>query len=376
MAQSFFTNLGTDPSTGVDRGSASIVRKVESRTGFLTFSSLGADEIGPFIASATLAWPDLLVNDDQLDLVLVLGGLSDNGKLELAAAGLAYRQEVPGSDVTLYFNADHGDYALGSASSMALDIRGMQTNAAIGARKVRAWPDHSRLTSSLELALRDSRSTILGTTSSEERLRMLRAAIKYERGLPFMFQQRYGLSLTKGLEGLGASASVNPLASAPGVTTDFLRVAFSAEASVPLSGRFLVNAGIVGQWTNDSLPVSQRCGYGANAYARGFDQSYVNGDRCLGSRVELAYNFVLPDPRARALDLRQGFLGIDGGAIKDMANPILDGTSDRWSSVSAGFRMAKGDFIGEISVTHILDKPVGAFAQDDTRLWLQAALRF
>jgi hypothetical protein len=44
-AQSFFLNLGTDPSTGVDRGSASVVRKVDTRTGFLTVSSIGAEEI-------------------------------------------------------------------------------------------------------------------------------------------------------------------------------------------------------------------------------------------------------------------------------------------------------------------------------------------
>lgn len=376
LAQSFFTNLGTDPSTGIDRGSASIVRKVESRTGYLTFSSIGAEEIGPYIASATLAWPDLIRTDDQLDLVLVLGGLSDSGGPELEALGLGYRRELAGTDITLYFNADHGDYILGSARSMALGINGSQTNAAIGARKVWSLPDHARLTATLELAMRDSESEILGTVYNDERLRMLRAAVKYERGLPFQFQQRYGISLTKGLGTLGASASESPLGSAPGVATDFLRVAFSAEASVPLLRRFLVNAGIVGQSTNDSLPVSQRCGYGTNAYARGFDQSYVNGDQCLGTRVELAYNFILPSPRVKALDLRQGFLGIDGGLIEDMANPFLARTSDRWSSVSAGYRMAKGEFVGEIALTHILDKPVGAFPQDDTRLWFQAAFRF
>ncbi|MGB3279689.1 MAG: ShlB/FhaC/HecB family hemolysin secretion/activation protein [Pseudorhodobacter sp.] len=375
-AQSFFTNLGTDPSTGVDRGSASVVRNVEKRTGFLTFSSLGADEIGPYIGSATLAWPNLLRQDDQLDLVLAMGGLSANGKAELTAAGLGYRQGLPGAGVTLYVNADHGTFRLGSASSLALGIKGSQTNAAIGARKTWSWPDHFRLTASLELALRNSQSELLGATYRDERLRMLRAAVKYERGLPFSFQQRYGLSLTKGLDAFGASASASPTSSLPGVTTDFLRIAFSAEASVPLSRRFLVNAGVIGQWTNDSLPVSQRCGYGTNAYARGFDQSYVNGDRCFGARVELAYNFVLPDPRAKALDLRQGFLGIDGGTIEDMANPFVAGNSDRWSSLSAGFRMAMGDFIGEISITHILDKPVGAFPQDNTRLWFQTALRF
>ncbi|WP_263722436.1 ShlB/FhaC/HecB family hemolysin secretion/activation protein [Albidovulum sediminicola] len=375
-AQSFFTNLGTDPSTGVDRGSASVIRKVDRRTGFLTFSSIGTKEIGPYIASGTLAWPDLIGDGDQLDLVLVLGGLSESGGLELAAAGAGYRRELPGTGVTIFANADHGDFALGSATSKALAIEGTQTNAAIGARKVWNLPQYSRLTASVEMALRNSHIEILGATAAEERLRMLRAALRYERGLPYGFQQRYGLSVTKGIDGLGASASAGPRLSAPGVATDFLRIAFSAEMSVPLSARFLVNAGVVGQWTNDSLPVSQRCGYGTNAYARGFDLSYVNGDRCLGSRVELAYNLILPDPRAKVLDLRQAFLGVDGGAIKDMPNPLIPGNSDRWSSVSAGLRVAKGAFVGEVALSHILDKPAGAFPQDDTRLWFQAGFSF
>ncbi|MCY1126521.1 hypothetical protein OU426_06610 [Frigidibacter sp. RF13] len=337
---------------------------------------MGAAEIGPYITSATLAWPDLLRNDDQLDLVLALGGLSETGGLELVAAGVGYRQEIAGTGTTLYFNADHGDYALGSVSSMALDIKGSVSNAALGARKVWAHPDHSRLTASIELALREDRSQLLGVSFTDERLRLLRAALRYERGLPFSVQQRYGLSVTKGFDGLGASPDASPTGSAPGVSVDFLKAAFSAEFSTPLSPRFLVNAGVVGQWTNDSLPVSQRCGYGTNSYARGFDQSYVNGDRCFGGRVELAYNFVLPSPQATSLDLRQGFFGIDGGVTEDLANRFVPANSDKWSSLSAGIRVAKGDFIGEAVLTKILDKPVGAFEQDDTRFWFQMALRF
>ncbi|MCB2135322.1 MAG: hypothetical protein KDE08_05150 [Rhodobacteraceae bacterium] len=337
---------------------------------------MGAAEIGPYITSATLAWPDLLQKEDQLDLVLALGGLSDIGGLELVAAGVGYRQEIAGTGTTLYFNADHGDYVLGSASSLALDIKGSITNAAFGARKVRTFPDHSRLITSIELALRNDRSQVQGASFTDERLRLLRAAVKYERGLPFSFQQRYGLSVTKGFDGLGASPDISPTGSAPGVSVDFLKAAFSAEISMPLSLHYIVNAGIVGQWTNDSLPVSQRCGYGTNAYARGFDQSYVNGDRCFGGRVELAYNFVLPSPKATSLDLRQGFFGIDGGVIEDIANPFVLGNTDEWSSLSAGLRVAKGDFIGEAALTKILDKPSGAFKQDDTRLWFQMGFRF
>lgn len=375
-AQSFFLSLGTDPSTGVDRGSASVVRKVDTRTGFLTFSSVGAEELGPYIASATLAWPDLVTDGDQLDLVFVTAGPADDGTRELTAYGASYRYALPQTGVTIYANADHGTYRLGSPQSLALDINGDQTNTALGARKVWSLHDAVRLTGTLEFATRDSTGEVLGTQITDERLRMLRAALRYESGSPFTLQQRYAVSMTKGFDGFGASAAMNPMASAAGVTTDFTKLAFSAEASMPLSASFLINAGVVGQWTNDSLPVSQRCGYGTNSYARGFDQSYVNGDRCLGTRVEVAYNVTRPKVTPTDIDLRQAFFGLDGGGIKDMGNDILPGNLDYWSSVSLGFRMAKANFAGEIAVTHIVDKPAGAFTQDDNRIWFQAAYRF
>jgi hemolysin activation/secretion protein len=137
-----------------------------------------------------------------------------------------------------------------------------------------------------------------------------------------------------------------------------------------------VNAGVVGQWTNDSLPVSQRCGYGTNNYARGFDQSYVNGDRCLGARIEVAYHVTQPKLSATEIDLGQAFFGLDGGYIADVANDVLAQTDDTWSSVSMGYRMAKGNFVAEIAVTRILDEPVGAFAQDRSRIGVQAAYKF
>lgn len=375
-AQSFFVDLGTDPATGVDRGSASVVSKVSKRTGFVTFSSTGAEDIGPYIASATLALPDAVQAGDQLDLVLVMGGMSQDNRPELGAAGIGYRVALPDTGLTFFANVDHSAYRIGSATGIALNARGTQTNMAVGIRNLVELSDDSRLTLSLELAARDSHSVALGATQTDERLRMIRAALRYDAGRPFGLRKRFGLSVTKGLGGLDATARGNPLASAKGTNPEFLRAAFSAETSVPLSLRYVVNAGVIGQWTADSLPVSQRCGYGTNAYARGFDRSYVNGDRCFGGRAELAYNVKLPDPRARRMDLGQLWLGVDGGWVEDLANSATARTFDTWSSIAAGYRMARGDFIGELAVSHVLDMPTGAFRQKDTRLWLQAAMRF
>ena len=161
-----------------------------------------------------------------------------------------------------------------------------------------------------------------------------------------------------------------------GASSEFLRISASAETSIPLPRRFVLNAGVIGQWSDDSLPISQRCGYGTNAYARGFDRSYVNGDRCLGGRTELAYNIELPDLTSEKFNYTQGYVGIDFGWVQDNPTFAMPRLIDTWSSGSLGVRTLRGDFIGEVSVTQIFDQPTGATEQQQTRFWLRGAARF
>lgn len=375
QAQSFFATLVTDPTTGVDRGSTSLIRSVDEPTGFISFSSIGAEAIGPYIGSIGYSLPDLALEGDQLDAVAVIGGLSAAEELELTGGGIGYRLTPGDAGPTLYVNADFGGFELGTKYLQPLQARGTIANASFGARQT--WPvAGGALTGSLEFTARSERAESAGTEVVHEDLRFIRLAMVGSRGRPFGFQNRFSLSMTKGLPILGASPIANPKSSAPGVTSDFFRVAFSAEASVPLYGNFQMNAGIIGQWSDDSLPLSQRCGYGTNNYSRGFDQGYVNGDSCLGGRVELTYDFQRPSPGDRNIRRTQMFAGIDGGYVRDNANAHASASHDRWSSLSLGVRTLQGRFLGEVALSRILTLPDGVTPQDATRLWFQTAIRF
>lgn len=375
QAQSFFATLVTDPATGVDRGSTSLIRSLDEPTGFMTFSSIGAEAIGPYIGSIGYSLPDLALRGDQLDAVAVLGGPSAAEGLELAAGGIGYRLALGDAGPTLYANADFGRFELGTENLLPLQANGMIANASFGARQT--WPVvGGSLTGSLEFTARSERAESAGTEVVHEDLRFIRLAMVHSQGRPFGFQRRFALSMSKGLPDLGSSPIANPKSSAPGVTSDFFRVAFSAEASVPLHGNFLMNAGIIGQWSDDSLPLSQRCGYGTNNYSRGFDQGYVNGDNCLGGRVELAYDFQRPAPGDRKIRRTQMFVGIDGGYVWDNASAFVSDGHDRWSSLSLGVRILQGRFLGEVALTRVLTLPEGVAPQDETRLWFQTAMRF
>lgn len=375
-AQSFFTTLVIDPAVGVDRGSASRIQEVVKNTGFLTFSSDGAEEIGPYVLGLGAALPAVLGEPDQLDLVAVLSGPADDDRHELLAAGAAYRFNFPSTDMTLTLNSDFADARLGSATSLALGLEGHLSNVSLGIRREWAVQGASRSIASLELTGRDSQTQALGAVQEKESLRMLRTSFTYFSGRPFAFQKRHALSATKGFDDFGALPNTNQNGSAPEGSSDFFRVAAGAEMSLPISPRIYLSAGVAAQWSDDSLPISQRCGYQSNDYAKGFDRSYVNGDKCLAAQLELAYNVTLPQPGANKLSYSQSYIGFDGGYIKDNPSATLAANADNWSSVSLGIRALHGNLLGEISLSHILDQPVGAFAQDETRLWFRSAMKF
>ncbi|WP_413718538.1 ShlB/FhaC/HecB family hemolysin secretion/activation protein [Silicimonas sp. MF1-12-2] len=376
QAQSFFASLVVDPTVGADRGSASQLQKVEETTSFLTFSTTGSEEAGPVILGYGIGVPDLVMPGDQLDGVAVWGGPSEDGWRELLAGGVAYRFPVSGLESVGFINVDYGDLVLGTTETLALDVRGDRLQVAAGLIHERELGNEAELKFGVELIARDLGSELLGVPVIDEKLRMLRASVLYTKGIPLLFQQRLAASLTKGFSAFGASSESNPFASVPGATTDFLRVSVAAEASVPLSREWVVNAGVIGQWTDQRLPASQRCGFETNAYARGFDYATVIGDRCIGTRVELAYNFELPAPERSRTVFTQGFVGIDGGRIDTVATPLFPGNKDSWSSMSVGVRSLRGNFLGEVAATRILDRPSGTEAQDDNRIWIRAALKF
>ena len=375
-AQSFFANPVTDPVVGADRGSASQIRKLDENTGFLTLTNTGTEESGPLVLGFGYAFPNLVRPGDQFDVAAIWAGPSDDGWRELLAGGLSYRFPTATEGLTGFVNLDVGDLILGTADALALDVRGDRVQVSAGVAKTRDLGDTATLRFGAEVIARRTRSEVLGTPAIDEDLRMVRGSVLYSKGRPLGVQHRLALSVTKGFDAFGASPSGNPLGSTPGARTDFLRAAFAAETSRPFGPDWVLNMGVIGQWSDDSLPASQRCGFETNNYARAFDYALVAGDRCLGSRVEVAYNFQSPDLRRGSFDSTQGFIGIDGGRISNNANALSAGGSDGWASLSVGVRTLQGSILAEVAATRILDRPTVATGQDRDRLWVRAAYQF
>ncbi len=376
QAQLFFGDLGDGVTVGVDQGSTALLPKVSTTTRFFSFDTYGSSGIGPDITTLSIARPGLLADEDQVDAVAVVAGALETGPTEVIAAGLGYRMPLGMAGLSWFVNLDHAEVVLGGQMNRALDLRGDRSNVALGLRQTWQTATSTTLKATLEMRLRRSRGDALSRTVLAEDLRVLQASLVGESGVPFGLRTRFGASVAKGLDTLGASDRANPAASLPGASSAFLRLSLAGEVSLPVSPRMVVNAGIAGQWADRSLPLSERCGYATNAYSRGFDQTVANGDRCIAARVELARYLAMPAADRPEAPLVQGFAGLDGGRVWNLGNGILPPETQGWSSLSVGVRGLQGDAIAELAATRVLDDFRTSTTQDETRVWLRIGYRF
>ena len=373
IAQTFFGDLGEGVTVGVDQGSTSLLPEVDTTTTFLTFDTYGSSAVGRDIWSASLALPNILADGDQLDMVFVPGGLGGDRGAELLAFGLGYVGPLGNSGLEWMLRGDHGNLLPGGAASSAVDLRLASTNLSLGLRQTWRPAEDKTLRATIEFKSRNTRGTTLGGTVLDEELQVIQASFRQETGVPFGFRTRMGVSLAHGLNTLPAGVPVNPVASLPGASSEFLRFSAAAEMSLPVSPRWVINAGVAAQWADTSLPLSERCGYATNAFSRGFDQTVVNGDRCIAGRVEAARYLFIPTADNPDQALVQGFAGLDGGIVHNLANPVLPALTDGWSSISIGVRFLQGGTVGEVAVSKVLNDFAG---QEPTpRFWLRFGLR-
>lgn len=375
QAQSFFGTVGVENAVGVERGSTALVERVDVPTTLFTLDSFGSDDVGPWVSSLTFALPSVVASTDQIDVTFVVAGPGEVEKDELLAAGIGYRVEAWDPDTTLYMTASYARLSPDGSLTRPLSIDGSRRLLGLGLRRT-VEADDVVTDYVLELRGRESKGRSFGWPILDERIAAIFAGVRRSTGQPLELQTRLGAAMSAGIAEFGDSTPPSALASVPGAARQFFRTSASAEASIPLSPLFAINAGVVGQWANAPLTASQRCGFGTNAYSRGFDQSEILGDICLSGRVELAANAFLPQPDGSFLWV-QPFAGLDGGHFRNLATRFDGNSTGNWSSASVGLRSLGTDWIAEFAWTKVIEAPAVAIATSgEERLWFRGGVRF
>ncbi len=176
----------------------------------------------------------------------------------------------------------------------------------------------------------NSENALLGRTLANERTRAARVAASYSRTSP---TNAIGLSmaLSQGLDSLGAR-TVSRGISRPTYTK------LNAQASLDrqLHPTWVARIRTMAQYSNDPLPAAELMSLGSDAFGRGFEASFLSGDRGVGGSAELAWR---TSDLPRLLTGSELYSFVDGGNVR-INKRLGPGGTVRLASGGVGARVA------------------------------------
>ena len=193
--------------------------------------------------------------------------------------------------------------------------------------------------------------TASGIQRGFDSLRVVRLGADYARQDVLAGDTRPAISvvnvrLSQGIPGLGATASAAADATRPGERVDFTKLVLDlsrvqtllhlgADSSIALKGR------LIGQFSDQILPPSEKLYLGGPEYTRGFYSGEVTGDRGLVWQAELQFNQSYDvDLFDRALNLAAQFYAFyDHGEVWQNQSRQLERPGTRLSSLGLGVRL-------------------------------------
>ncbi|MCP5283213.1 MAG: ShlB/FhaC/HecB family hemolysin secretion/activation protein [Rhodoferax sp.] len=130
-----------------------------------------------------------------------------------------------------------------------------------------------------------------GGSTSRDRIRAVRLGLTGDYADTVGGISLIDIEVSKGLSGLGASSSDDPLLN--GAQPDFTKATVYAARLQSLGGDWSVLLAATAQSSGDKLPTAEQLGLGGEVFLRAFDPSEVIGENGYAGKVELRYNLAL-----------------------------------------------------------------------------------
>lgn len=348
-------------------GASTLVLRIEKQglTAAVRADNRGTTYVGPVQVGASLGVNGVAGDHDRLRARYIRS--ADLEELEFME--VSYRRPLD-SDGTL-FDA----HALLSRSEPgdrvdALDIKGRNLTLAAGLRHALIRSRTENLFLSGRFVLRNTESRLYAGTPTEERLaedrlRVLTAALSYDRTDDWDGVTLVDVTLSQGVEILRPRVTGSPGLSRANGKTDFTKVRLEVRRLQEILPDLVMLVGARGQYSFDSLLASEAFGYGGVDYGRAYDPSEITGDIGVAAKAELRYDLPLPDslfgwdgldavlPRLQAF----GYYDIGRTWVRDPINGESD--SETGASTGGGLRLTLFDRLdATVEVGVPLTRPV------------------
>lgn len=323
-----------------------------------TMDNRGSKYIGPVQHTAIVSANSLFNMYDRTTLRFI----TTSPTTELRFFDLQHEQQVGSEGTRLVFIGSYSDSAPGDSLKSQF-IRSDSTFFQIKATHPFSRSRQENLNGRLMFDTRDSQTDTLGTPSSKDRLRVVRAGGAYDFVDQFSGVDLIDFEISQGLDIFNASDNSGVQPSRTDGESDFTKLNLDLARTQSLWSDFSLYTSASGQYSFSRLMAAEQFSIGGTGFGQAYDPSELTGDHGVAGKVELRYGQTLGDP---FLDSYQvyGFYDIGRVWFRD-ATP---GTNDKLSLASAGLgiRTNFSDFLsGELQVAKPLTREVSNQGADD-----------
>jgi hemolysin activation/secretion protein len=340
--------------------------------GYVALDNRGSRYLGPYELMAGVFFNDLLDTGGRLGLSGVL--TPDDGP-DLAYGALSFDQPLNTDGLRFFGTASFTQTQPGS-TLRALGTRGKALNLAGSLSYPVIRSRDFNLTLSGNFGYRNVRS------DNDAVSPLFRDHVRaVDAGLFMNLLDNWGgssslsLTLTQGLDILGATVQSSPDKSHANASGVFTRASFEASHTHPLIRDVSITLAAGGQTAfRESLLASEQYALGGNAFNRAFDPSEVTGDAAIAGRAELQWQAI-----TRLLPLSDiapyGFY--EGGQVWQSQPLPGEARSDSLFSAGAGLRFVIASRLSaDVEWAKPLDHDVAAAGNRDSRFFFSVSTEF
>lgn len=345
-------NILQAPQGQTEMGNVDIVLRVlsnEPHQARFNYNNYGSRFVGPHQFTASTTHNGVFNIFDSL----TIQGSTALPMTEVQFGSVSYSMPLNEEGLTASITAGYSNSEPGF-SLKELEVEGDSTSISANL----TYPFYKKRRASLILGtgfeLRNSATEFLDQELIDDKIRSASLFANYSALDPFGGSNSVNVSVTKGLDILGATKTgTNNLSREQGVS-DFMKWSANLSRQQDLGKGFRVVNAVSAQYAPEPLLSSEEFGYGGIAFGRAYDPSEITGDSGVATSIELLYTDldIIPNLNIRLVP----FAFYDIGKVWDQdigTKPI--------SAASAGagsYFNVNNQFNGQMQIAYPLTNPV------------------
>ena len=256
-------------------------RPLAQKNYYVGFDNMGSRYLGPYEISGS--WNGQIIPLQNT----YLSATSSLPTKELAAVNLTHQipiwEDLKFEMTAGYTRAEPG-YTI-----KARDIESKAINAGIALNYQMIRQRQENLSFKISLDARNSDSTIIGTDLTTDKIRAVRLAGTYDKSDEWFGYNVINMTLSRGLDALGASQKGDLNLSRDGAKPDFTKAEIQYSRLQGLTTDIAAVLTANAQKSSGSLFSSEEFGFGGQSLGRAYDPSEISGDDGLAGGLELRY---------------------------------------------------------------------------------------